>query len=219
MRELRVNRAQAIGHLHMLWWWAADNAEDGNLEPFPPADIADAAGFSGNATTLIRALQTAGFCDGMMIHDWQDYIGKLLAYREKKRKAEATRRRKARGNVAGTVAGTLPTQCQSTVYQEKDVVTEPEITRPWDTDKSPLLRKDGSFAPHDYSPLPPLDTDRPLDPPEAAHGATGHTLSAAEASALTGTIGQPGGLILQHFIDKPPLPKSELRLPPRGKRR
>ena len=48
MRELGVKtRAQAVGHLVMLWLWALDNAPTGNLRELDPDDVADAAGWSG----------------------------------------------------------------------------------------------------------------------------------------------------------------------------
>src|SRR3990167_6728749 len=42
---LGINRYQAIGHLHSLWWWALDNAEDGNLKRFSNAVVTRACGW------------------------------------------------------------------------------------------------------------------------------------------------------------------------------
>lgn len=30
-RQLNISLPQAIGHLHLLWWWCMDYAQDGDL--------------------------------------------------------------------------------------------------------------------------------------------------------------------------------------------
>lgn len=106
-RRLEVSVPAALGHLHMLWWWALDYAQDGDLTPFDPLDIADAAGWEGDPEAFIEAMvncgiRGAGFLerteDGdLLIHDWNEHCGdeferrakeaeRLRAYREKKKK-------------------------------------------------------------------------------------------------------------------------------------
>jgi hypothetical protein len=78
-RLLGISTAQAVGHLHMLWWWALDHAPDGDLERFTDVDIADACGWDGNPADIANALINAGFIDqDNMLHDWQDYGAKFL---------------------------------------------------------------------------------------------------------------------------------------------
>ena len=36
-RALGISTPQAIGHLHLLWWWALDYAQDGSLAAFSRA--------------------------------------------------------------------------------------------------------------------------------------------------------------------------------------
>ncbi len=82
---LGVSIPQAIGHLHLLWYWATDYAEDG--------DIADGASilyricqWNGDNEVLKEALTTSGFLDeGRYIHNWAIYIGKLIERRAKDR--------------------------------------------------------------------------------------------------------------------------------------
>ncbi|WP_067931222.1 hypothetical protein [Alicyclobacillus kakegawensis] len=45
-RELNDTVRGAIGLLHLLWWWAMDYAEDGDLSRFDYEDIADAVMWS-----------------------------------------------------------------------------------------------------------------------------------------------------------------------------
>ena len=91
-RELRIHRAQAIGHLHFLWWWALDNAPTGNLSALAPAEIAEVAEWPGSEDVFVAALKACGWIDDDgMIHDWMEYAGYLLQQREKdkQRKREA----------------------------------------------------------------------------------------------------------------------------------
>ena len=90
----------AIGHLHLLWWWCMTYAEDGNLSKWEVSDIADAVHWDKNPSKLVESLIDAKFIDssneGMSIHDWADYTGKLMEFRrkdrERKRKSSKTPR-------------------------------------------------------------------------------------------------------------------------------
>lgn len=99
-RLLGVSLPAAVGHLHYLWWWALDFAQDGMLNKFDAYDIADAMQWDGDADQLLEALRSAGYIDdtdaGLRIHDWMDYAGKLLERREKDRS-----RKRAAAEAAG----------------------------------------------------------------------------------------------------------------------
>jgi hypothetical protein len=97
-RQLKINQAQAIGHLVMLWLWTLENASDGNLEPFTYDEICDGAGWKRiDKGSFISALIEAGFLDpDNRIHDWDDYAGNLLARREKDRLRKREERRRAK---------------------------------------------------------------------------------------------------------------------------
>ena len=88
-RLLGVSLPAAVGHLHYLWWWALDFAQDGVLDKFDAEDIADAIQWDGDASQLIDAMIASGHIDltdhGLVIHDWGEYAGKLLERREKDR--------------------------------------------------------------------------------------------------------------------------------------
>ena len=101
-RALGVSKATAIGHLHLLWWWALSYAYDGQrVPPYDEADIADAVAWDGDPADLVEALVAAGFFerqkDVILIHDWYDYAGKLLAKREEDRLRKARKRNKPDG--------------------------------------------------------------------------------------------------------------------------
>lgn len=95
-RKLGISVPAVIGHLHLLWWWAMDNLPDGCLSLLEPEDIADEMMWPGDAQELIDALVEVQFIDviegKLYIHDWHDYIGKLID----KRKTDADRKRKSR---------------------------------------------------------------------------------------------------------------------------
>jgi hypothetical protein len=96
-RLLGENVPSAIGRLHLLWWWALEYAQDGNLSRYDPEDIADALMWEGEAAVVVEALCTAGFLDtdedgAFHIHDWNEYAGRLIEQREK----NAERKRRSR---------------------------------------------------------------------------------------------------------------------------
>src|SRR5690242_7335279 len=78
-RRLGIGTAQAVGHLHMLWWWALDYAQDGDLSRFDLGDICDACEWDGGEHAFMDALVDAGFVDSnLCIHDWNEYGAKYL---------------------------------------------------------------------------------------------------------------------------------------------
>jgi hypothetical protein len=94
-RLAEISLPTAIGHLHLLWWWAIDYAQDGDLSKYEAGDIADAMNWSGDAKVIVEALVNSGFLDresdaGLSIHDWHDYAGRLM----EQRKAQADYKRR-----------------------------------------------------------------------------------------------------------------------------
>lgn len=87
---LKIHKAQAIGHLHLLWWWCLDYAQDGSLVSLTNLDIADAAGWTKQPDLFVDAMVTCGvtrngFLDrsgsGFVVHDWHQYAGRLIEKR------------------------------------------------------------------------------------------------------------------------------------------
>ena len=100
---------QAVGHLCMFWLWCVDGAEGGELAGMDAQDIADAAGWTGDPETFLSAMVAAGFIDqgsdgAYRIHDWDDYIGKLLTIRAENREKERKRKQKYREKIRGQKA-------------------------------------------------------------------------------------------------------------------
>jgi hypothetical protein len=91
-RLLGIHVAQVLGHLHCLWWWCLDHAQDGDLTGYDTEEIADAAAWDGEGD-LIAAFLTCGKSgkpgflertdDGeLLVHDWYEYAGKLMDKRK-----------------------------------------------------------------------------------------------------------------------------------------
>lgn len=81
-----MRRAEAIGYLHLLWWWAVDNiGPDGDLGDISDGELAMGADWPGDAELFAEGLRQAGFLDqtdgGRFLHDWMDYAGKYQARR------------------------------------------------------------------------------------------------------------------------------------------
>jgi hypothetical protein len=135
-RSLEVSPVTAVGHLHYLWWWALDFAQDGNLSGLLAEEVADAAMWTGDASVFVDALIEARFIDeDHTIHDWHDYAGKLID----RRKANAERKRASRQqDVPGTDAGrTQDVSSHSTV---------PNRTVPNSTEQNPSSNEDDSSS-------------------------------------------------------------------------
>lgn len=92
-RVLGINRREAIGLLHILWWWVLDFAPEGDLSAYSDEDVADSIDWEGDASELITALTQAGFLDAdRRVHDWDAFAEKWIA----RRRANAERMRLAR---------------------------------------------------------------------------------------------------------------------------
>lgn len=75
---MRIRPAYLIGHLHLLWHAALEQAEDGDLTRWSDEFIAESADFPGDAPQFVRLLQDHKWLDGKLLHDWPDYAGKYL---------------------------------------------------------------------------------------------------------------------------------------------
>ena len=108
-RALGVSLVTAVGHLHFLWWWALDYADDGELGGYDASEIAEAAMWEGDPDQFLTAMVSVGFLDTdgqrITVHDWWDYAGRLVQRRED----NARRMREKR---AQHVQGTCATRAQ-----------------------------------------------------------------------------------------------------------
>ncbi|MCR5346180.1 MAG: hypothetical protein K6E38_00210 [Fretibacterium sp.] len=97
-RMLNVSKFEAAGRLFAFWCWALDYADNGNLSRFDASDIADAMEWDGDPQCLIDAMiecgpgDSSGFIErrdgALFVHDWNDYMGRLLSMREKNRERQ-----------------------------------------------------------------------------------------------------------------------------------
>jgi hypothetical protein len=82
-RLLGCSVPAVLGHLHLLWHWCLDFAQDGDLGAYDAAELADAALWGGDATQFVAALIQAGFFEsdgeGLRVHDWRQIAGSWLS--------------------------------------------------------------------------------------------------------------------------------------------
>lgn len=82
---LHIDRARAVGMLHFLWWWALDNAPDGDITCISDKVLATASLWKGSPTLWVQTLREVGLVDedttSRRLHNWDDYAGKLIAKR------------------------------------------------------------------------------------------------------------------------------------------
>lgn len=86
---LNVDLPTAVGLLHLLWHFTLKFAwRDGDLSKFHPNAISQSIGWQRDPKALIDGLQSTGWLDGMIVHDWLDYAGKIVhdrVYNEQRR--------------------------------------------------------------------------------------------------------------------------------------
>ncbi len=139
---LGVKKAQAAGHLCFLWLWALDNTRDGSLAGVSDRALAEAADFPlRRAGEFVRALLEAGFLerreDGLWLHDWLDYNGRLKEMREKNAARQKKWRDKQR--YAGvTVTGLQDITEQDRTEQDKTKISGGEDGARADADAKAL---------------------------------------------------------------------------------
>lgn len=122
-RLLTIDRWQAVGLLHFLWWWALDYAPEGDLSGFSDEDIADAVDWTEDAERLVRALTQAGFLEETLhIHDWDTFAEKRIA----RRRANADRMAKARAAAADNLNGARAEHVQRTDSHSVELPERPE---------------------------------------------------------------------------------------------
>lgn len=136
-RMLGISLPAAVGHLHYLWWWAMDFAEDGDLSGYDSYEIAEAAMWEGDPDEIVDALVHARFLDrsddgGLVLHDWDEYAGRLIERRardrERKRRERAAKRAsRGDGDVRETSAGhpqdIRETSCVTVPYQDHNLTS------------------------------------------------------------------------------------------------
>ena len=97
-KELDISIPQAVGHLHLLWWWAVDYAEDGDVTRYKDF-IPFAAQYEGDPNKFTKALIKFNWIDEeedkLVIHDWLEYTGALIEIRQK----DAERKRQSRQRI------------------------------------------------------------------------------------------------------------------------
>lgn len=97
MAALKISKPQAVGMLALLWTWALESAEDGDITDFPASAIAGVVEWKKGADRLLEALIDAGWIDRdkdsgqLTIHDWDEYTWRYFDKLEQTR--EQTRKR------------------------------------------------------------------------------------------------------------------------------
>ena len=194
---LRISRPQMIGHLHCLWWWVLDYADDGDLSKFDVVDIALGAEWEGDPDKFVEALvecgtrDDAGFLErdglrlegvdedgepqlvtsALVVHDWWAHGGKLVVKRL--RDAERARQRRAG---QGTSNGRRSDDATTQQRQDSDDATHGRANTTQDdttrddktTPPSGATRARGHRLPDDWRPDPEPELVKAIGGQDAA---------------------------------------------------
>jgi hypothetical protein len=89
MRELDLPQYSVVGLLESIWMLAAQFTDDGDVSRFSAVEIADYAGYDGDAESLVESLIQCRWLDRiddrLLIHDWEDHLPYFIYERRKKR--------------------------------------------------------------------------------------------------------------------------------------
>ena len=223
-RLLNVPIPQVVGHLHMLWWWAFDYAQDGDLSRYAAEDIADAVLWEGSASLLLASLLDAGFLDqpngNPRIHDWDEYGGKLLAKRrsDAERKAKAARTAESQGSSDG-----VPTEFrrQSQVEdieesrgEEKRVEEKRVEDAPAGAAKEPPAKRiTDSFRQEMRKTFPDIDEEEEFD---RATNHTAYRKAIDKQRYYRNWLRRATEFAAERAVQRPPVPASQWVEPPGG---
>lgn len=143
---LKIKTPQAIGHLCLLWLWALDNAEDGDLSILSDDEVSEVSGWTGKPETFVAALIEAGFLDeDRHIHHWEEYAGALIDKREVTREQNKIRQQARRDKIKnshdrhasvtrdGSVTNENVTRDNSVSHAPIPYLTVPNRTVPYHT--------------------------------------------------------------------------------------
>ncbi len=135
--ELDLDETYAAAHVIRLWTWALDNAPEGDCSSLKDRVIAFGAGWKGDAGEFVHGLIASGWLDqdgdGLRLHDWEEYAGRLIQKRaanaERMREARAARDLPSKEERATHVQRTFPARAGATVPNRTvPNQTKPEIT-------------------------------------------------------------------------------------------
>jgi len=158
---LKVTRYTLIGHLHALWWWGLDNAEnDGSMGDVSAEELAEAAGWPvRSASAFVEALVIVRFIDrdeaGLRLRNWWEYAGKLNAKRTRDRERKAEAVAGSRAEVAG-ISGGIPPE----VARKSQAPTNQPTNQPTTEAKASLSARKRASSPRPKSAFRPLTDEQ-----------------------------------------------------------
>lgn len=179
-QALHIDDTRAVGMLHYLWWWALDNAPDGDITGVSDKTLAVASHWHGTPTLWEQTLRQVGLVDGgieerRILHNWQDYTGKLVSARERNRERQQSFRERQR-NANVTVTSPL-----------RNGATQPNPTQPNSNNPSavPPVTAATNSSPDKKTEVKPLENTGATDSPLiAAASPSSRTRATTEAEFL-----------------------------------
>ena len=130
MTSLSISRREAVGLLHMLWWWCVDHAENGDLRRFNPSHLSLAMDWDPkDAENLVNGLVKAGFLEQepyFRISKWWKFSGRFMKQKYKDYPEKWKQLESMYSTVTVAVTATQET------YQHTNIPTD-RLTRKTDT--------------------------------------------------------------------------------------
>ena len=210
---LRCTVPCAIGYVHLLWYWALDYAPEGKIATDMRDQVALACHWRGKAETFWMGMLHAGFIesteDGIRVHDWMDYAGRLAD----KRAANAQRMRDKRSaHVQRTVQRTSDEPFTARAGATNKQTGEGIKPSPSQTPPNPQIDVDaqGGSAPRVDSPDPAIIHADAGTCPLCRQTYLGSYLDHTAAKHKVNSSAEPGNLhFSRRFRSEPEAPPPE----------
>lgn len=156
---LGIGVAQAVGHLTMLWVWAASSTKDGSLAGMTPTEIAEVSGWAGEPADFLAAMIDAGYIDeapgGFRLHDWAENTGQIEAEARREAARERQRRFKERKRAEKAAEAARAEASKVPAPQQKPLVVAPQPPQRTEPRTDPELARAGQFYLNNINPTPP----------------------------------------------------------------
>lgn len=160
---LGIGVAQAVGHLTMLWVWAASSTKDGSLAGMTPTEIAEVSGWAGEPADFLAAMIDAGYIDeapgGFRLHDWAENTGQIEAEARREAARERQRRFKERKRAEKAAEAARAEASKVPAPQQKPLVVAPQPPQRTEPRTDPELARAGQFY---LNNIKPKETRGPL---------------------------------------------------------
>lgn len=139
---LKIKTPQAVGHVCMLWLWALDNAQDGDVSALSPEELAEVTEWHGkDPLKFLEAMINAGFIDkDLQLEGWAEHTGRLMEKREQQREQARLRKQRQRQKEIACHGNVTRDTCDGEEDMSRDVTPLQYSTEQYSTRQYSIVK-------------------------------------------------------------------------------